>query len=290
MAGRGRSRFSGSRTLTTGDLTLRQDDAWVSTAPATLTRSGLLTVEAAATQETQAWMFETNKSTTLISSGGFGVSILIDIDVGTGDLIFDAGTRSLYGTTSVLAEISAANITLKGKATATTFRTGSLTFEATGDITVAGGLELAGSSIGNLTIRAGVGGTGNIIFTGTPTLSAGVLTLRQDDAFPTSAASFSFSPSVGSALVLETESAQTTANWMFGFANNLSVSVISQQGITVHGNLSAGTGNLVLRAGQGGSGNITFGTNRTLTGSNYQASNRIGHLGRTAPATLTYTE
>ena len=75
--------------LTAANITLRQNLNFGSSAPATLTRTGILTVHSKDALTTQSWMFENNKGTIIISDADVRVST--NISIGTGDLSITAG-------------------------------------------------------------------------------------------------------------------------------------------------------------------------------------------------------
>ena len=91
-SGTGDITFGASRVLDAANIMLEQDSAFTgdTTAPATFTRTGTLTLRTEAAQIFQAWMDDgTNPNLTVQSEGN--ITINGDIDVGSGALTLEAG-------------------------------------------------------------------------------------------------------------------------------------------------------------------------------------------------------
>ena len=286
-------------TLTAANITLQQDAAFGATAPAMLTYTGGLVLETAAAQTLQDWMVVNNRDLSLTTGGDLtlgGTLGGIRIALGTGDLTLDAGTNSIiFDGTGLQVNITADQITLSADGTPNPVEDTELIINATSALTIDADLHVGSGSFITLMV-----GSGAITFIDTPTLTSDfIVTIDQVDAFATDAAPFTLDSNVQE-IVLRTDAAQTTADWMF--SNGVTTTIESQMGVTVAGNIDVGTGNLVLRAGNDGTGNLSFITGDhddnsgtpdstpTLTAASITLKQDDAFTGgATAPATLTRT-
>ena len=264
---------AGTQTLTAATVSLRQNRSAfadnlfeIDSATTSLT----LVAGSANIQTVHIWMVNgTNRALSIRTRGV--LTIGRNIDTGSGNLTLSGATIVL----SAPVELRGAAITLTGaidESAGTADANGkggndALTVTATGDITINDDINLGPD--GELTLFAGMGGSSfnrrNILSDpdNTETLTAGTVSLRQDDAFGDTFAgptgTFRISTSTLNLLV---EAFQSVHNWMVVL--NRSLSVTSRNtGVAVSRDIVLGTGDLTLS----GLGNISInGGARTLSG------------------------
>ena len=257
---------TGTPTLTASTVRLGQLSAFAETAPFmfadSVTSLGLTIFLAA--QTVHGWMIGMNRDLSIAARGDITVSG--NVDIGTGNLtlvtigihgisthnIVAVGTPTLTASTVTLQQdgtfaddlftlASATSLDLRTRRAAQTMHgwmvasDRDLSIAARGDITVSGNVDIG---TGNLTLW------GNIVATGTPTLTASTVSLTQGGAFAETAL-FMFADSVTS-LTLTTGAVQTVHGWMAVRGRDLSITASGVGGIMVSGNIDIGTGNLSL--------------------------------------------
>ena len=278
--------LSESLTLNVPSVTVEQNAAFSSTAPFTFGATVVsLTIETTAAQEYYSWMRgdvgNDNFDLSLTSTGG-AVIVNENINIGTGNLTLSGASIVLGG---------AGNRRLIGRVI---MLTGAIDTSSTNNVGLfarASGALMINSDInlgtGALTLTAGFGdGTGDIIASSTPTLTANTVSLTQDGARAFGATDWTIASNT---LTLTTAAAQTVHGWMTASGRNLSLTSTGGA-VIVNENINIAAGNLTLD----GMGGITLGGSGvrqliggviTLTGAiDTSSTNNVGLLARASGA------
>ena len=250
----------GTPTLTASTVSLMQVGAFAQSEPFTFAASvDTLILRTAARQTLESWMFGTNRSLDLASTGGLGVRRSSNNDV----FNIGSGTLTLGGTGTFLNEASGNLTLMAGAVVLNSFVDGSngsgnFTITATGNITINQSINMGAS--GDLALTAD---TGAIMNGGDARmLTAGTVSLTQASEFAQSEP-FTFGSTVGLVSFETTSSGQSVRSWMTNVVGR-SLSIRSTGGnINLLGNIEIGDGDITLISTTNG---ITFGGARTLRG------------------------
>ena len=201
---------------------------------------------------------DTNGGTLALAGNVSGAAAITvgNLDGTTLGAIDIVGARTIRGATITL---TATGIRTVASAGAVPITAADLTIIATGGLTIATGINIGTGT--TLTLTAG---PGDITGTGTPTLTAGTVSLTQDGAFGDTAL-FMFETGTSGTLELETGGAQMVESWMVDPSRALSLT--SGGEIFIDGDINVGTNALTLVA-NGGLINLdrNAGAPTTLTG------------------------
>ena len=220
----------------------------------------------------------------LTLAGNVSGAALIDVSAtGFIDIVGAVGARTIAGGGAVTLTAMLVS-TVNRAGTTNTLAAHNLTITATDRLTIATAINI---SAGMLTLTAGMGGTGDIIGTSTPILTAGTVSLEQDGAFGDTAM---FDFGAATSLTLTTGADQIVHNaWMA--VNDRNLSVTSTGGaVIVNANINIAAGNITLN----GMGGITLGGAAvrrliggviTLTGAiDTSSTNNVGLFARASGA------